>query len=150
MVARIEAEEAAAAAAAAQRRQVTPADNQRILAQQQDLKRKCVGSVCAEMGDQLRACGSASPVALLINHHTIKCPSLCRQRDAEAAEERSIQEYMRKRREREAGDAARQANKREAQDRWAGRGRVGRLLAATLCWARILWFGIDTVSRSAS
>ena len=40
-----------------------------------------------------------------------------RQREAEAAEERSIQEYMRKRREREAAEAARQANKREAQDR---------------------------------
>jgi hypothetical protein len=44
-------------------------------------------------------------------------PPLCRQREAEAAEEREVQEYMRKRREREAAEAARQASKREAQDR---------------------------------
>lgn len=42
---------------------------------------------------------------------------LCRQREAEAAQERSIQEYMRKRREREAADAARKATKRKVQDR---------------------------------
>ncbi|KAI7842034.1 hypothetical protein COHA_004235 [Chlorella ohadii] len=40
-----------------------------------------------------------------------------RQCEAEAAEERSVQEYLRKRREREAAQAAQQANKREAQDR---------------------------------
>ncbi len=44
----------------------------------------------------------------------------CRQREAEAAEERSVQEYLRKRREREAAQAAQQANKREAQDRCKG------------------------------
>ena len=47
-----------------------------------------------------------------------------RQREAEAAEERSIQEYMRKRREREAAEATRQANKREAQDRCRDVGHV--------------------------
>lgn len=48
---------------------------------------------------------------------TLSFPRLHRQREAEAAEERSVQEYLRKRREREAAEAARQANKREAQDR---------------------------------
>ncbi len=43
--------------------------------------------------------------------------SACRQREAEAAEERSIQEYLRHRREREAQNAARQAVKLEAQDK---------------------------------
>lgn len=50
--------------------------------------------------------------------HALPLFALIRQREAEAAEERSIQEYLRRRREREAADAARQANKREAQDRW--------------------------------
>ena len=53
----------------------------------------------------------ACPTAIL------SCPHIHRQREAEAAEERSVQEYLRKRREREAAEAARQANKREAQDR---------------------------------
>lgn len=50
--------------------------------------------------------------------------SPCRQREAEAAEEREVQGFMRKRREREAAEEERKANKREARDRWQG-GRGG-------------------------
>lgn len=76
-------------------------------------------------------CSAAANVSMFVSHCCCgtspwcalparpPSPDLRRQREAEAAEERTIQEYMRKRREREAAEATRQANKREAQDRCA-------------------------------
>lgn len=54
----------------------------------------------------------------------------CRQREAEAEEERKIAEYMRQRREREAQEQARKSSKREAMDRW---GEAGCSWCLCLC-----------------
>lgn len=132
---RIEEEEAAAAGAARRRQHDTQADIQRFLAQQQELKRRCgqAWAAPATAGRQPPQSSAAQtmeatllmqPVIAFDAHLPRGLASLitafaCRQREAEAAEERSIQDYMRKRREREAADAARKATKREAQDRWA-------------------------------
>lgn len=59
----------------------------------------------------------------------------CRQREAEAEEERRITEYMRQRREREAAEAARKSAKREALDRSATRRGLAWLGCAVLGWA---------------
>lgn len=121
VVARIEQEEAAAEVARRARQVQSQAEIQHFLAQQQELKKRwvrgtlgCVGvtgpSPCLDAAALLHYL-SSSPCCFPSSYLS------CRQREAQAAEERSIQEYLRKRREREAAAAARQANKREAQDR---------------------------------
>lgn len=129
VVRRIEEEEAAAVQARLRHQADAQADIQHFLAQQQQLRKRCVGLAESQFRGRFAAVSGPTASVSMAGHLPF-VPFLtrvlsgaatgvcfCRQREAEAAEEAELQEYLRRRREREAQEAARQANKREAQDR---------------------------------